>query len=87
MCCPGLKGKDTKVYSTAKPKLMITHYFLSCKILQANIYPIHFSGMLTNYLGCALSLECLTHCKPNHIHYSQTAARHKPGVSTHWHIH
>lgn len=56
MCCPGLKGKDTKVYSTAKPKLMITHYFLSCKILQANIYPIHFSGMSTNYLGCALSL-------------------------------
>lgn len=32
---------------------MITRYFLCCKTLQANIYPIYFSGMLTDFLGCA----------------------------------
>lgn len=56
MSCSGLKRKDTKVYSSAQPKLIITCYFLSCQTWQANIYPDHFSGtvrrkMIMNSLG------------------------------------
>lgn len=56
MSCSGLKRKDTKVYSSAKPKLIIACYFLSCQTWQANIYPDHFSGtvrrkMIMNTLG------------------------------------
>lgn len=56
MSCSGLKRKDIKVYSSAKPKLIIACYFLSCQTWQANIYPDHFSGtvrrkMIMNSLG------------------------------------